>query len=133
MLATKFAWGRGYGAFSVSHSGVGEVAKYIAAQEQHHRKRSFAEELKLLVQRYGLTWHDDKTVERNGFVHAAASYTQLKLGVNERGRLQGNLTQRAQREAEARGGGIRNARKEFRHELRELKRGGRGVGAVPSV
>jgi putative transposase len=30
LLPGKFAWGRGYGAFSVSHSGVGEVAKYIA-------------------------------------------------------------------------------------------------------
>jgi|SRR6266404_561381 len=63
LLAGKFAWGRGYGVFSVSHSGVGDVAKYIATQEEHHRKRSFSEEMKLLVQRYGLTWHDDKTVE----------------------------------------------------------------------
>ena len=29
LLPGEFAWGRGYGAFSVSHSGVGEVAKYI--------------------------------------------------------------------------------------------------------
>src|SRR5215469_10379568 len=29
LLPGKFAWGRGYGVFSVSHSGVGEVAKYI--------------------------------------------------------------------------------------------------------
>jgi hypothetical protein len=48
--------------FSVSHSGVGQVAKYIAEQEQHHRKRSFADELRLLVERYGLKWRDDKTV-----------------------------------------------------------------------
>jgi REP element-mobilizing transposase RayT len=63
LVAGKFAWGRGYGVFSVSHSGVGEVAKYIAGQEEHHRKRSFSEKLKLLVERYGLKWHDDKTVE----------------------------------------------------------------------
>jgi putative transposase len=63
LLPGKFAWGRGYGAFSVSHSGVGEVAKYIAGQEEHHRKRSFTEELKLLVERYGLKWQGDKTVE----------------------------------------------------------------------
>ena len=59
----KFAWGRGYGIFSVSHSGVGEVAKYIAEQHEHHRKRSYSEELKLLVERYGLKWRDDETVE----------------------------------------------------------------------
>jgi REP element-mobilizing transposase RayT len=63
LLAGKFAWGRGYGAFSVSHSGVEEVAKYIAEQEEHHRKRNFSEELRLFVKRYGLSWRDDKTVE----------------------------------------------------------------------
>src|SRR6516165_5453671 len=34
LIAGKFGWGRGYGAFSVSHSGVEEVAKYIATQEE---------------------------------------------------------------------------------------------------
>jgi putative transposase len=60
LVPGKFGWGRGYGAFSVSHSGVGEVAKYIADQEEHHRKRSFAEEIKLFVERYELKWHDDE-------------------------------------------------------------------------
>ena len=46
LLPAKFAWARGYGVFSVSHSGVEEVAKYIATQEEHHRKRTFSEELK---------------------------------------------------------------------------------------
>ena len=59
----KFGWGRGYGIFSVPHSGVGEVAKYIAEQEEHHRKRSYADELRLFVERYGLKWRDDKTVK----------------------------------------------------------------------
>ena len=63
LLGCKFAWGRGYGAFSVSHSGVGEVAKYIARQDEHHRKRGFGEELRLLVERHGLRWHEDETVE----------------------------------------------------------------------
>jgi hypothetical protein len=39
------------------------VANYIAGQEEHHRKRSYADELKLLVERYGLKWSEDKTVE----------------------------------------------------------------------
>ena len=59
LLSGKFGWGRGYGAFSVSQSGVGEVAKYIATQEEHHRKTSYSEELKLFVVRYELQWHDD--------------------------------------------------------------------------
>ncbi len=63
LVPARFGWGRGYGAFSVSHSGVSEVARYIAEQEEHHRKRSFSEELRLLIERYGLKWHEDKTVE----------------------------------------------------------------------
>ncbi len=63
LLGCKFAWGRGYGAFSVSHSGVGEVAKYISGQEEHHRGRDFAAELRLLVERCGLKWHEDETVK----------------------------------------------------------------------
>jgi len=63
LVPVKFAWGRGYGIFSVSNSGVGAVAKYIAIQQEHHLKRSYTEELKLLVERYGLKWHDYKTAE----------------------------------------------------------------------
>jgi putative transposase len=59
LLPGKFGWGRGYGAFSVSQSGAAEVSKYIADQEEHHRKKSFGEELKLLVERYELSWKED--------------------------------------------------------------------------
>lgn len=59
LLPGKFGWGLGYGAFSVSQSGAAEVAKYIAEQKEHHRKRSFGEELKLVVERYELQWKED--------------------------------------------------------------------------
>jgi putative transposase len=59
----RFTWGRGYGAFSVSESAVAEVAAYIANQEEHHRQRSFTDELKLFVERYGLEWRDEETVK----------------------------------------------------------------------
>jgi putative transposase len=39
-----FAWQTGYGAFSVSESNVPAVSRYIATQEEHHKKRSFQEE-----------------------------------------------------------------------------------------
>ena len=58
LLAGKFAWGRGYGAFSVSHSNVDVVARYIADQEEHHRVRTFAEELREFIDLHGLRWHD---------------------------------------------------------------------------
>ena len=43
-----------YGAFSISHSDVGRVARYIANQEEHHRKQTYAEEYARLVKLYGL-------------------------------------------------------------------------------
>ncbi len=60
LVAGKFGWGRGYGVFSVSESGVAEVGAYIASQEEHHRKRDYVEELKLFVERYRLEWREDK-------------------------------------------------------------------------
>jgi putative transposase len=36
-----FHWQNGYGAFSVSQSGVPAVMKYIAEQEEHHRHKTF--------------------------------------------------------------------------------------------
>jgi REP element-mobilizing transposase RayT len=63
MIAGKFTWGRGYGAFSVSQSNLDAVVRYIENQEEHHRRTSFAEELSKLVKVHGLEWHDDETDE----------------------------------------------------------------------
>jgi len=60
LVKGRFAWGRGYGAFSVSHSEVSRVANYIARQEEHHLKRSFAEEYEIFVERHGLEWRDEE-------------------------------------------------------------------------
>ncbi len=40
----EFAWQAGYGVFSVSESSIPAVTRYIAMQEEHHRKQSFQEE-----------------------------------------------------------------------------------------
>jgi putative transposase len=40
----EFAWQTGYGVFSVSESSVVAVTKYIAGQEEHHKRQSFQEE-----------------------------------------------------------------------------------------
>jgi putative transposase len=40
----EFAWQAGYGVFSVSESSVPAVKKYIATQDEHHRKGSFQKE-----------------------------------------------------------------------------------------
>jgi REP element-mobilizing transposase RayT len=59
LLRGRFSWGRGYGAFSVSHSHADRVAAYIANQEKHHRKKTFKEEFEVLVKKYGLEWFED--------------------------------------------------------------------------
>jgi putative transposase len=61
LVTGKFAWGRGYGAFSVSHSNVDLVARYIADQEEHHRQRTFADELREFIDQHGLRWHDERS------------------------------------------------------------------------
>ena len=63
VLPGKFAWGRGYDAFSVSESNVKRVAGYIAGQEEHHRVRTFADELREFAERHGLRWQGDKAVK----------------------------------------------------------------------
>ena len=60
LVKGRFAWGRGYGAFSVSQSDLDRVVRYIAGQEKHHRKLSFAQEYELFVKRYGLEWRDEE-------------------------------------------------------------------------
>ena len=53
-LQTKFVWQTGYGAFSVSASGLSEVEKYIRNQKEHHRNRTFQEEHDLFLEKYGI-------------------------------------------------------------------------------
>ena len=53
-----FAWQRGYGIFSVGKSQLPDLEKYIATQEERHRVRSFQEEFRELLQRYGVTWDE---------------------------------------------------------------------------
>jgi REP element-mobilizing transposase RayT len=43
-IGCRFSWQEGFGAFSVSHSNLDRVAKYIHDQEAHHRKQTFQRE-----------------------------------------------------------------------------------------
>lgn len=61
ILKGKFTWGRGYGAFSVSESNVGTVSEYIARQKEHHRVRTFSDELKEFIERHGLKWRSEQS------------------------------------------------------------------------
>lgn len=48
----SFEWQKGYGAFSVSRSGMETVVKYIENQVEHHEKRSFRAEFLSLLKKY---------------------------------------------------------------------------------
>jgi Transposase IS200 like. len=43
-LSHKFAWQKGYGAFTVSPLGVEAVRRYVLNQEIHHQKKTFRTE-----------------------------------------------------------------------------------------
>ncbi len=49
-----FAWQSGYGAFTVSHSNLAHVKRYIAEQKAHHAGRTFEEEFVAFLERHGL-------------------------------------------------------------------------------
>ena len=53
-----FHWQNGYGAFSVSPSNLEEVRSYIANQDEHHRKRTFQEEFRLMLQRHKIEYDE---------------------------------------------------------------------------
>ena len=53
-----FEWQGGYADFSVSRSNVEEVKRYIARQEEHHRKFTFQEELRALLRRHGIEFDE---------------------------------------------------------------------------
>jgi len=48
----NFHWQSGYAAFSVSQSDADQVVSYIVNQAEHHRKRTFQEEYRLLLEKY---------------------------------------------------------------------------------
>ena len=61
LVKGKFEWQAGYGAFSYSLSQIDQVCKYIANQEEHHRKKMFAEEYKELLNEFKIDF-DEKYI-----------------------------------------------------------------------
>src|SRR6266704_6455859 len=51
----------GYADFGVSQSNLEQVKRYIANQEEHHRKMSFQDELRALLRKHEIEW-DEKYV-----------------------------------------------------------------------
>ena len=58
-LNDKFYWQDGYGAFSYSHSSLGNVISYINNQKEHHKKQSFTEEYKSFLKDFKIDFKDE--------------------------------------------------------------------------
>jgi REP element-mobilizing transposase RayT len=53
----KFLWQEGFGAFSYGASQLPQVIRYIERQQEHHAKRTFAQEYELLLQNFGVEYN----------------------------------------------------------------------------
>ena len=54
----RFAWQRGYGAFSVGPADIDALLAYIDTQEEHHRTRTFQEEYRTFLKKYGVEYDE---------------------------------------------------------------------------
>jgi REP element-mobilizing transposase RayT len=48
----RFSWQEDFGAFSYSHSQLGDVIRYIENQAEHHKKKTFKDEYLEFLRRY---------------------------------------------------------------------------------
>ena len=55
-LGKRFAWQKGYAAFSVSASNIAAVERYVRSQEQHHRKMTFEDEFVGFLRKHGIAF-----------------------------------------------------------------------------
>ncbi len=55
---SAFEWQAGYADFSVSQSNLEQVKRYIVTQDEHHKKRSFQDEVRELLQRHRMEWNE---------------------------------------------------------------------------
>lgn len=56
--SSRFAWQEGYGVFSVSASAVPAVISYIRNQGEHHRRLTFEEEFRRLLEKHGIVYDE---------------------------------------------------------------------------
>ncbi len=58
LLPNFTSWQEGYGAFSCSYKDKDRLIDYIKNQEQHHKKFSFEDEYKALLEEYGIKFDE---------------------------------------------------------------------------
>ncbi len=54
----KFAWQKGFGAFTYSKSHIDAVVKYVLNQPEHHKKQTFREEYLLFLQKFEVDYDE---------------------------------------------------------------------------
>lgn len=63
LVAGKFSWQRGFGAFTYSKSQIPLVVRYIQNQEIHYSKKTFREEYIELLEKFGIEYKDEYLFE----------------------------------------------------------------------
>ncbi len=53
-----FGWQDGHGAFSVGHTQIDSVKKYIANQKEHHKENSFEDEFRYFLEKYKMEYDE---------------------------------------------------------------------------
>lgn len=53
-----FFWQKGYGAFSIGQSGKDSLVDYIKNQKEHHKKKTFQEELLIFLDKYKVNYDE---------------------------------------------------------------------------
>jgi putative transposase len=54
----SFEWQEGYGAFSIGVSAIDATRTYIRNQSEHHRRRTFREELEIMLRKHGFDFDE---------------------------------------------------------------------------
>ncbi len=57
-LFRTFFWQNGYGAFSIGFSNVPALKKYIVNQKEHHKHRTFEDELRDILKKYQIGYDE---------------------------------------------------------------------------
>lgn len=57
-MLTKFGWQDGYSAFSVGHSQLDTVKRYILSQREHHSKKLFEDEMRGFYKKYRIDFDE---------------------------------------------------------------------------
>lgn len=60
---SRFAWQNGYGAFSLGQSQLSTLVRYIDGQREHHRTRTFDQELLELLRRYEIDFEEGRVLD----------------------------------------------------------------------